>query len=163
MAREGVEVREHYLAQLRWIAEHPEDCPVDSIRVIATDLLTSFDLIHEWKQKVADLEARATKPRARNTDPDTSHRAAKKVKHNITERRRAAFQALQAMGPATDLGLWFYYQTHRGSKGWPQQSESGLRTRRAELVRLGKIQQSGVSEITNRKRIVWETAVADLV
>lgn len=152
----------HYRAQLEWIAQRPEECPVESIRMIASDLLTSFTLIEQWKQKVADLEEQIARPRARRGDPETSHEAAASVQ-NLTERRRAVFKALQATGPATDLELWFFYQTHRDSRGWPQQSESGLRTRRAELVDLGKVKESGVSMVTGRKRIVWVTAVPDLV
>jgi hypothetical protein len=73
-------------------------------------------------------------PAARATDPETSHEAAASVQH-ITAKQRAVLDILTTYGPLTDEEIRNY---HRAKK-YPYQSDSGLRTRRHELVELGKV------------------------
>ena len=94
------------------------------------------------------------KPVARTGDPDTSHAAAKSVR-NLTNKQEAVLTLFQGYGPMTDETMRVKYLAsgHRGP-----QSESGLRTRRSELVRKGLVKDSGerVKLASGRMAIVWE-------
>lgn len=87
---------------------------------------------------------------ARTTDPETSHQAAASV-HNISYVQRTVLSVLR-VEPMTDEMLVHIvnYRT--------LMSPSGIRTRRAELVALGLVRDSGERAIlkTGRKAIVWE-------
>jgi len=91
-------------------------------------------------------------PRARNTDPQTSHEAAASVK-DLTETKKYILKALNR--PRTDIGLG---EAYRNLKFAPRVSESGLRSRRSELVTDGLVRDSGerVKLESGRKAIVWE-------
>jgi hypothetical protein len=90
-------------------------------------------------------------PRARTTDPSTSHEAADSVR-KVSETQQLILDALKRHGPMCDeqiLGALpdtFYV------------SESGARTRRAELVAQGLVEDSGKTFqlSTGRKAIVWK-------
>lgn len=99
---------------------------------------------------------------ARATDPLTSHQAAASVT-NISATQAAILKIL-SFGPMTDETLIYYYdqQIRMGadSRDFPRASESGIRSRRAELVRLALIEDSGLREKlqSGRKAIVWTVA-----
>lgn len=101
--------------------------------------------------------------RARATDPDTSHQAAAAL---TTERLRQSQAEVLALlrehGPMCDSVI-----AMQARRAGIRQSPSGLRTRRAELVALGSVGDSGkrVKLSTGRKSIIWTalTAAADLV
>jgi len=89
-------------------------------------------------------------PLARTSDPDTSHAAARSVKAR-TERQEAILAALDALGgTGTDEDIADVYDG-------PQQSDSGMRTRRAELVSKGLVVDTGQrARIRSGNRaIVW--------
>lgn len=90
-------------------------------------------------------------PKARRTDPQTSHDAAESVKR-VTDTQSYILQALRR--PRTDIQLVEAYV--RIGKA-PRASESGIRSRRAELVRKGLVIDSGVKQVlpSGRKAIVW--------
>jgi hypothetical protein len=94
-------------------------------------------------------------PRARNTDPITSHLAAESVE-NITLTQEYVLRALRR--PRNDSQL---IEAYRSYKTAPKASESGIRSRRAELVALGKVDDSGkrVKMPSGRSSIVWERAI----
>ncbi len=83
---------------------------------------------------------------ARRTDPDTSHAAAASVKE-LTKKQKAVLAILrvltESMGGATDEQIADAYQTNLPWERLPEQSDSGLRTRRSELVRKGVVVDSG--------------------
>jgi hypothetical protein len=89
---------------------------------------------------------------SRNTDPDTSHLAARSQSEiKMTEVRTAIHQLLWAHRDGlTDAQIAALYQG-------PRASASGLRTRRAELVAVGMVEDSGQRALTesNRKAIIW--------
>lgn len=94
----------------------------------------------------------ATEARARNTDPGTSHEAAR----SVSELRRKQFvvwEMLFSYGPMTDEEI-----AERYAPPYPPQSPSGLRTRRRELVDAGLVRDTGERKRTkaNRRTIVWE-------
>jgi hypothetical protein len=93
-------------------------------------------------------------PHARLTDPQTSHEAAESV-GNLTATKEAILKALAR--PGTDVDLVERYQNLRNA---PRASESGIRSRRAELVRDGLVQDSGdrVRLASGRNAIVWQVA-----
>lgn len=87
--------------------------------------------------------------RARRGDPETSHAAAAGVKDLRLSQSRVRW-VLRYVGPLTDEGIWPHVSN------W--MSQSGARTRRAELVDLGLVEDSGVRNKTHcgRKSIVWQ-------
>lgn len=95
-------------------------------------------------------------PTARKTDPLTSWLAARSIdEDSITETKRYLLKALNR--PRTDVSL---SEAYRNLKGSPRASESGLRTRRAELVAQGLVVDSGAREklASGRVAIVWRKA-----
>jgi hypothetical protein len=93
-------------------------------------------------------------PNARTTDPETSHEAAMSVT-NITPLKQEILQRL--MTPMTDTDL---YQLLTTSSRLIV-TESGVRSRRAELVQAGLVRDTGerVKLATGRKAIVWGTSI----
>jgi hypothetical protein len=89
-------------------------------------------------------------PRARNTDPGTSHEAADSVR-NIRETQQKILSALRQSGPMTDEQIFDVLTDKQ------KLSPSGARTRRCELVRLNLVEDSGERLLTksNRRTIVW--------
>lgn len=90
---------------------------------------------------------------ARNSDPETSHAAAASLSaKKIRESQRLIYDALRHYGPMTDEDMYL-----RHSHWWTM-SPSGARTRRSELVKMGKVRDSGRRETlaSGRKSIVWE-------
>ena len=91
--------------------------------------------------------------RARATDPDTSHQAARSVT-NLRDSQEAVLRTLRLMS-ATDVELMRVYRHNERN---PVQSDSGIRTRRKELVDLGLVRDSGLRRKlpSGRNAIVWE-------
>ena len=92
-------------------------------------------------------------PRARRTDPVTSHEAAASLPSEHVRRSQALIlDLLREQGPLTDDRI---YRWHRITAAM---SPSGARTRRAELVLLGKVRDSGRTEVlpSGRRAIVWQ-------
>ena len=94
-------------------------------------------------------------PHARLTDPSTSHAAASSVQ-NITETQQAILQLL-TLHPMTDQELVTWYQNQLIA---PRASESGIRSRRAELVEQGLVKDTGERKklASGRSAVVWTAA-----
>ncbi len=98
-----------------------------------------------------------TTPRARNTDPSTSHQAAATItRTTVTDTQRMILEALQAHGPLTDEQLC---QRIAVDLSKPV-SVSGIRTRRSELAADGRVIDTGDRQPTRagRQAIVWGLA-----
>ena len=96
-------------------------------------------------------------PRARLSDPETSHKAAQSVS-DVPRAQRAVLFILDFLGASgTDEAIAGVYEQF---PGLPKQSPSGLRTRRKELVDLGLVVDSGrrLPLDTGRLGIVWTLA-----
>lgn len=93
-------------------------------------------------------------PHARTTDPLTSHLAALSVA-NI-EATKLVIKFL-LMSPKTDQELIDEYMTGAQLGKWPKASESGIRTRRSELVEAGEVEATGEKRKTESGRFanVW--------
>lgn len=95
---------------------------------------------------------------ARIDDPKTSHEAAASVTR-ITATQYGIWNLL-ALKPSTDSELIARYQnaTLSDPETYPKASESGIRSRRAELTRLGSVVDSGERRVTpsGRQSIVWK-------
>ena len=91
---------------------------------------------------------------ARRTDPTTSFEAAGSVK-DTTKTQQFILKALRK--PLTDVDL---VSAYRAFKSAPVASESGIRSRRAELVGLGLVRDTGkrVKLASGRHAIVWQVA-----
>jgi len=94
-------------------------------------------------------------PHARHTDPTTSHEAAGSVTGLSTTMKNILFM-FESYGPMSDEEL---------ARMWALRvarfiSDSGLRSRRSELVALGYIKDSGARARTRsgRSTIVWAVA-----
>lgn len=95
---------------------------------------------------------------ARGTDPETSHEAAESITADgLRERQRCILQVFRDQGPLFDEALIRAYRAAVKQRGYPEQSESGIRTRRNELVSTF-VRDSGrtVRLPSGRKSIVWE-------
>lgn len=101
---------------------------------------------------------------ARSTDPSTSHDAARSIsEERVRDSQFSVYILIDNHGAAglsdQDL-IRAYNSAHlRNPTMYPYQSESGLRTRRSELVRKGLVVDSGRRATTRsgRKSIVWLT------
>lgn len=99
----------------------------------------------------------------RTTDPVTSHSAALSVR--VTENQQHVLNVLRNEGPMTDVQLVRRYNYWHGAVvNMPRQSESGIRTRRAELVDKGLVRALIDDEgeyvtqrlPSGRQAILWE-------
>jgi hypothetical protein len=98
-----------------------------------------------------------TQAHARNTDPQTSHDAAASVR--VTAGQREVLEIFELLHRATDENVARKHEARcLLGTAYASLSPSGLRTRRSELVRLGKIRDSGVrwTMASGRKAVVWE-------
>lgn len=88
----------------------------------------------------------ASRPVARQSDPDTSHAAAESItKDSITEAQIGILILLCEFGPATDEEIalhWF-------KEGRGKISASGLRTRRHELHLKGYVKADGYATLAS--------------
>lgn len=97
-------------------------------------------------------------PMARATDPETSHKAAASISQlKMTENRSAVLNLFVSCRQMTDEEFLVLYDRRDIE---PHQSESGLRTRRSELVKMGLLRDSGLRKRNGNGRecIVWEVA-----
>ena len=96
-------------------------------------------------------------PHARTLDPSTSHQAAASV-GNLTDTKRAILILLQTA--MTDNEMIQRYQANAHAGFVPMASESGIRSRRAELVADGFVEDSGAREKlpSGRNAILWVKA-----
>ena len=95
--------------------------------------------------------------KARKSDPTTSHEAAKSVR-NITATQQRILDVLEGYGPMNDEQLFEIFDYQFRKAGLPRVSESGLRSRRSELVARGLVVDSGERQkmASGRNSIVWK-------
>lgn len=95
-----------------------------------------------------------SEPRARTTDPVTSHDAAASVQR-IRDSHELLLAAFNRFGDMTDTQL-----AQRLALVGAMLSPSGIRSRRAELVEMGKLLDSGRTDIlpSGRRSIIWRVA-----
>jgi hypothetical protein len=98
-------------------------------------------------------------PNARITDPETSHEAAKSVS-KLRYMYDTMIVAFETLGPMNDEQLIKLWRVGVNELGWRSASESGIRSRRSELVAQGKLKDSGKRQKmqSGRLSIVWEIA-----
>lgn len=111
---------------------------------------------------VRDLRTAET-AHARRGNPDTSRAVARDLTADTLRRsQRAVLRCLQHAGPVTDEGMIREYDRLRERFGWPMQSPSGLRSRRAELATATPplVRDTGKRRpiSTGRLATVWECA-----
>lgn len=93
-----------------------------------------------------NLKQRWTNRRARKTDPHTSHEAAAALDPiRVSNVQFAIVDLLRTYGPMSDGEIAQYYR----GLGHPSHSDSGLRTRRHELVDAGIVE--AYSTFTNQR------------
>lgn len=93
--------------------------------------------------------------RARKTDPETSHEAARAQDElRLRLSQGLILTLLQKHGPMSDEEVWSHLAMQPGG---PPMSRSGARTRRKELVSMGYVEDSGLRATlpSGRQSIVW--------
>ncbi len=117
-------------------------------QIAATGLCTQ-DVAREMARLLLEAKSRAS-------DPGSSQAAAQSVMR-MTDKRRAVLDAFQRFGRMTDEQLHDTYDSRRQCYRWPEQSASGLRTRRSELVRMGALEDAGEKRRmrTGRLAVLW--------
>lgn len=91
-------------------------------------------------------------PRARTGDPYTSHLAAEAAAEGVTGKRLEVLLAYLTMGPMTDEQLW-----ERLQATGHYHSQSGPRSRRAELVERNYVEKVGeVYNQAGNRVFVWD-------
>lgn len=101
-------------------------------------------------------------PSTRELDPSTSFEAARSIKtENITKTMSGILDILRN-GPRHDSGIVHAYNALSIHHIVPFASDSGIRSRRAQLVELGLVEDSGKRVKTNsgRMSIVWQVVNA---
>ena len=95
---------------------------------------------------------------ARTTDPQPSHAAAASLTvDRLSAARYAVYWALREWPGLTDAALVDRYHRARKAYGWPQQTDSGIRTRRQELHRGGLLRVCGEVRLpSGRMARRWE-------
>lgn len=93
--------------------------------------------------------------RARITDPETSHQAAASVR-DMSRTQEIILNILKMRGPMTDEQIFEQWDMNISGHVSP----SGLRSRRAELVRQGLVHNTGLTQAnaTGRKCTIWSAA-----
>ena len=93
-------------------------------------------------------------PHARTLDPSTSHAAARSVEH-VTATKKAILSILSVACSDVELVDRYYAQVDMGNA--PKASPSGIRSRRAELVEQGLVEDTGyrVKLASGRSAILW--------
>jgi hypothetical protein len=92
---------------------------------------------------------------ARSTDPQTSHEAARTV--NVTRGQKIVLNEFMMYHEMTDEQLIVALQVRQDSCPDAKLSDSGARSRRAELVAIGILKDTGRRAKTNtgRKTTIW--------
>lgn len=106
----------------------------------------------------------ATAAKARAKDPESSHEAARQATNKLRESQGAVLRVFDAHGPMSDEQLLENYALFEQRHTVPPQSPSGLRTRRHELVLLGKIVYSGQRDQSAQGKVkprIWRLSVAE--
>jgi hypothetical protein len=107
-------------------------------------------------------DAPSPKAHARHTDPDTSHVAAARASIALTAKQEAVLAVFETYINLTDVDLIRVYEIERREQRLrvplPQQSESGLRTRRSELVRKGKLVRATKIRLGDAVHSLWKLA-----
>jgi hypothetical protein len=108
------------------------------------------------------LKLRAEEAHARRGDPVTSHEAAASIKsEEIRRSQQGVLSMFRKYGPMHDVALQERYLFNATENAdLPRQSESGIRTRRSELVTKGVLEDSGKTTVlpSGRKAIIWRIA-----
>ena len=108
-----------------------------------------------------------TGPRARRGDRATSHAATRAASRGLTGKQRVVLSLFRLHGDMHDEALVADYKTERHRQLmvgagllFPDLTDSSIRTRRAELVTLGRLRDSGRTTTTQRggETTVWELA-----
>lgn len=112
-------------------------------------------LLRYADRKRAKIAQDVQTPRARNSDPETSHAAALSVR-NLVERHYAVLEAFRSWGPMTDEDLVARYH---GVPTALRSTDSSIRTRRKELAVMGRLVEVGLRKLqSGRNGRIWALA-----
>lgn len=107
-----------------------------------TDLAYALDNLGVKPGDEFYVTVTAGEARARNSDPGTSHAAAKSV-GDLRESQRAVLSMFETWGEMIDESLCERYSGAAEAGRIPPQEDSGIRTRRRELVDAGLLVDTG--------------------
>lgn len=86
--------------------------------------------------------------RTRKSDPVTSHQAADATAHKVHPSQQYVLDTLMWYGPMADHELVEFHENEVAVNGGTRYSASRLRSARAEQVKFGNIEDSGVRTTT---------------
>lgn len=100
----------------------------------------------------------ATVAKARKTDPRTSHDAAESV-NNITEVKAHILKLLKVPRTHNDLVAIWMTPSGKPRSGFCKASPEGIRSRCADLVREGRVVDTGerIKLASGRHAIIWKS------
>lgn len=124
----------------------------------APDALFDLDPVSGALEVAKAILEPPTYAQARRTDPSTSFEAAESIR-NVNDTHTRILELLTVYGPKTDEQLAERWALEIPARGWPTITDSGLRSRRAELVDGGYVEDSGErgKTETGRACIIWKT------
>jgi hypothetical protein len=94
---------------------------------------------------------------ARRHDRHTSHEAAAAVTPTLSQRQSCVLDCLRMFTiPVAEVEWIPRYKRLQPQMEWIPQGDSGLRTRREELVTRGKVVDRGTLKIGKRHHTLWE-------
>ncbi len=103
---------------------------------------------------------RYTSQRRHATPRPTSRQAYDSVQTDMRVRQGAVLKCLKVNGPVTleKLVFDYHFESSQDPFKYPPQSDSGIRTRCSELVKMGLVRDTGRTERTasGRNAVVWE-------
>ena len=127
---------------------------IDSITCLRCQELDRLRAENEELRRRIDSLLR---PRARRSDPDTSHDAADALDKPLAmnAKRSAVLRVLSACGPMVDASLISAYERQACLGHLPQQTAQSIRSRRAELVRMGLVAAGGKRKVGRHLHTIW--------
>lgn len=142
-----------------------EDGPIQTTMIAPEGTDSLFRIPEKARRRLGmvDSDNTATRAYARTDDPSTSHAAAMSLTEEVLrDSQRGVLDCFRRFGAMCDTEFLSCYRRHQEEYAWPKQSDSGLRSRRDELVDGGLMKDSGEKAplLSGRQSIVWEVAAA---
>lgn len=142
---------------------HPDLLEHDPREEINTEGNKSGTPCHDLDAEVREHLERKRLPlpqlgHSRRGSPQTSAEAAARVRRNLPTRMNDVYRALRSRGPSIDEDLVEYMVEWMDEGVLVRQTPSSIRSRRAELVALGVVGNTGKKGTTKAggKSIVWQ-------
>jgi hypothetical protein len=97
---------------------------------------------------------------AHTNDPITSHEAAASLNPNTSAELKSVIMMLLARKPRAQFALTKFYVKFKGVENWPDVKDDSVAKRLSELVKAGRVVDSGrkVMSPFGKSVVVWQVA-----